>query len=427
MTPLEHAGSPGSPDEEARAVAARAARDGYGRLLARLAAPAGDIAAAEDALADALERALRTWPTDGVPRSPEAWLLTVARNRLKDHWKSAATRTGVPLDPNRHAGAHLEEIDPDAVGDRRLELMLVCAHPAVDPAVRTPLMLNAVLGFTAAEVAGALALPPSTVSARLVRAKRRIKGAGIPFAIPDRSVLPERMADVLEAVYGAYAIEWPIGGVERREGMTAEALHLAETLAALAPRDGETHALAALICLSASRSGARRDSDGGFVPLAEQDPARWSSPLIDRGRAHLARAHATGTVGRFGLEAAVQAVHANRRETGTTDWPALLELHRAIHRLAPTLGSGAALAATVAEVDGPAAGLEVLDSLGDAAQRFQPAWVTRAHLLDRVGRVDEAVEALDKAVSLTTDPAERRHLEGHRAGLPDRPGRGIVG
>ncbi len=415
MTPRATDRSPGPPEEEARAAAAAAARDGYGRVLALLAAPTGDIAAAEDALADALERALRTWPTDGVPRSPEAWLLTVARNRLKDHWKSAAVRTGLPLDPARHGGTVLENLDPDALGDRRLELMLVCAHPAIAPAARTPLMLNTVLGFTAAEIAGAMALPPSTMAARLVRAKKRIKGAGIPFAIPDRTALPGRMAHVLEAVYGAYAIDWPIGGVERREGMTAEALHLAETLARLASEDGETHALAALICLSAARAGARLDPEGAFVPLAEQDPEHWSAPLIDRGRAHLARAHATGTVGRFSLEAAIHGVHVARRETGTTDWTALLELHRAVHRLAPTLGSAAALAATTAEVAGPAAGLGVLDDLGDAARRFQPAWAARAHLLDRLGRTAEATAAFDKAISLTTDPAERRYLEGRRS------------
>lgn len=415
MTPVER--SPGTPDEEARASAAATARDGYGRVLALLAAPTGDIAAAEDALADAFERALRTWPEAGVPRSPDAWLLIVARNRLKDHWASAATRTAVPLVPERHGGSHEEDVDPDAVGDRRLELMLVCAHPAIDAGVRTPLMLNTVLGFTAAEVAGAMALPPSTVAARLVRAKRRIKGAGVPFAIPDRSVLPTRLVPVLEAVYGTYAIDWPAGGLERREGMTTEALHLAETLAELAPEAGEAHALAALICLSAARAPARRDEEGTFVPLAEQDTDLWSSALVERGRAHLGRAHATGTVGRYALEAAAQALHVARKDTGSTDWPALLELHRAAYRLTPTLGSAAALAAATAEVDGPEAGLEILDDLGDGTTRFQPAWATRAHLLSWAGRVGEARAAFDKAVSLTTDPAERRHLEERRSAL----------
>ncbi|WP_256840540.1 RNA polymerase sigma factor [Ornithinimicrobium faecis] len=413
--------------EAAQAEAARAARDGYGRLLALLAAASGDIPAAEDALADAFERALKTWPTDGIPRSPEGWLLTVARNRLKDHWKSAATRTGVPLDPARHDVLHLDDIDPDAVGDRRLELMLVCAHPAIDHAARTPLMLNTVLGFTAAQIGGALAVPAKTLAARLVRAKRRIKDARIPFAIPDRSALPGRLTHVLEAVYGAHTIDWPIGGREERPAMAGEALHLAETLAGLLPRDGEVHGLAALICLSSARAPARVDGQGHLVPLGEQDPMQWDADLIARGHAHLRAAHASRVLGRFGLEAAIQAVHCARRESGRTDWGSLLELHRSLHALAPSLGSSTALAAVAAEVDGPAAGLSLLEELIEPDARFQPAWATRAHLLERLGRVTEADAAYAKAVSLTTDPVDRDHLERRRAQLlsaRDQPGGG---
>src|SRR5579859_4755816 len=213
-----------------------AARDSYGRLLALLAASTSDLAAAEDALADAFERALRTWPAQGVPASPDAWLLTVARNRLRDEWKSARAQRTVPLEPGRDALelgrdalapgrgalapgrgalapgrgalAHIEDIDVDAIPDRRLELMLVCAHPAIDRTMRTPLMLNTVLGFTADQVGRAFSLPPSAMANRLVRAKKRIKAAGIPFRIPDRAGLPARMASVLEAVYGAYVIDW---------------------------------------------------------------------------------------------------------------------------------------------------------------------------------------------------------------------------
>ncbi len=415
-TPPVPAGSAGSAGE----AAARAARDGYGRLLALLAAGSGDIPAAEDALGDAFERALTTWVRDGIPDSPEGWLLTVARNRLKDHWKSAATRTGVPLDPARHDALHLDDVDPDAVGDRRLELMLVCAHPAIDPDIRTPLMLNTVLGFTAAQIAGALAVTPTALAARLVRAKRRIKEARIPFVIPDRTVLPVRLAHVLEAVYGAYAIDWPIGGTQQRPAMAGEALHLAETLAGLLPRDSEVHGLAALICLSAARAPARVHGDGELVPLGEQDPALWDTSLIARGHEHLRVVHATRSLGRFGLEAAIQAVHCARRDTGTTDWRVLLDLHRSLHALAPSLGSSTALAAVTAEVEGPEAGLALLDELGERGVRFQPVWATRAHLLERLDHTAGAVAAYDKAVSLTTDPLERRHLERRRASLSGR-------
>lgn len=403
-------GVPADPTEAAREHAAAAAREGYGRLLALLAARTGDLQAAEDALADALERALRTWPADGIPRQPQGWLLTVARNRLKDHWKSAATRTSVPLEPERHDAEHLDDIDPDAIGDRRLELMLVCAHPAIEAGIRTPLMLNTVLGFTSAQIAGALALPPATLAARLVRAKRRIKDARIPFTIPDQSDLPARLGEVCEAVYGTYAIDWPQGGIEQRPAMAGEALHLAETLVGLVPEDGEVRGLVALICLSSARAAARVDDTGALVPLEEQDPGRWDAALIARGHEHLRAAHGTGTVGRFGLEAAIQAVHCARRETGWTDWGALRELHTSLEALAPSLGSATALAAVVARTDGAEAGLALLDNLGDRVARFQPAWATRAHLLQRLGRED-ARAAYDRAISLTTDPLERAHLE----------------
>ncbi len=409
-----------------------AARDSYGRLLALLAVSTSDLAAAEDALADAFERALRTWPSQGVPGAPDAWLLTVARNRLRDEWKSARTRRGVPLDEaDRDALAHIDEIDVDAIPDRRLELMLVCAHPAIERAVRTPLMLNTVLGFTAEQVGHAYSVPTATMATRLVRAKKRIKAAGIPFRIPDRADLPARMNSVLEAVYGAYVIDWATGPQARQ--LPSEALHLAEVLTTLVPGDPEARGLAALIELSAARAAARTDADGRFVPLADQDPSRWNAHLISRAHEHLRAAHARGQLGRFQLEAAIQAVHCARNHgagnhgvrnhgaggsDGTTDWPALLALHRVLHAVAPSLGSGVALAAVTAEVDGPAAGLATLDALlaeaGEPARRFQPAKATRAHLLDRLGRKEEAVAAYESAISLTHDTAERQYLEHRR-------------
>ncbi|WFE44574.1 DUF6596 domain-containing protein [Verrucosispora sp. WMMD1129] len=400
------------------AAATVAARDSYGRLLALLAASTSDLAAAEDALADAFERALRTWPDRGVPESPDGWLLTVARNRLRDLWKSAHRQRTVPLDVERDAPVHLDDLDLDAVPDRRLELMLVCAHPAIERAVHTPLMLNTVLGFTAAQVGRAYSVPASTMATRLVRAKRRIKAARIPFRIPDRGDLPDRMAAVLEAVYGAYVIDWTTTGPEARQVPT-EALHLAEVLTTLVPDDPEAHGLAALVQLSSARLPARLDADGRFVPLAEQDPSRWDDHLIHRAHEHLRAAHARGQVGRFQLEAAVQAVHCARRETGTTDWPALLDLHRALHAVAPSLGGAVAYAVATAEVEGPAAGLTRLDELlGDRARRFQPARAARAHLLERLGHHGEAVAAYASAIDLTHDPAERAHLQHRRSLLP---------
>ncbi|HTJ66015.1 MAG TPA: DUF6596 domain-containing protein [Actinospica sp.] len=398
LTPAEHSASV-------------AARDSYGRLLALLAASTGDLASAQDALADAFERALGTWPSQGVPGNPDAWLLTVARNRLRDEWKSARAQRSVPIDAARDVLADIDDLDVDAIPDRRLELLLVCAHPAIDRAVRTPLMLNTVLGFTAEQVGRAFSIPTSTMATRLVRAKKRIKATGIPFRLPDRTDLPSRMASVLEAVYGAYVIDWTTGPQDRE--LPSEALHLAEVLATLVPDDPEAHGLAALIELSAARASARIDPAGEFVPLAEQDPSLWDARLIARAHEHLRAAHAQGQLGRFQLEAAIQAVHCARGSEGT-DWPTLLDLHRVLHAVAPSLGSGVALAAVVAEVEGPAAGLASLDALiteaGDRARRFQPAKAVRAHLLDLLGRVDEAIAAYEHAISLTHDPAERRYL-----------------
>jgi predicted RNA polymerase sigma factor len=398
-------------------AAGLAARDSYGRLLALLSASTSDIASAEDALADAFERALLTWPARGVPGNPDAWLLTVARNRLRDYWKSAQAQRTFPAGDELEAVVYTDDPDVEAIPDRRLELMLVCAHPAIERSAHTPLMLNTVLGFTAAQVGRAFAMPAPTMATRLVRAKRRIKAARIPFRLPDRSHLPARMTAVLEAVYGAYVIDWATTGPESRQ-LPSEALHLAEVLTQLMPGDPEAHGLAALVQLSASRARARLDADGRFVPLRDQDPSLWDSQLIDRAHEHLRAAHARRELGRFQLEAAIQAVHCARRQSSQTDWPTLLTLHRSLDAIAPSLGSGVALAVATAEVDGPAAGLATLDALlrraGQPGRRFQPARASRAHLLGQLGRWEEAVAGYDSAIDLTHDAAERQYLRDRR-------------
>jgi predicted RNA polymerase sigma factor len=283
-------------------------------------------------------------------------------------------------------------------------------------------MLNTVLGFTAEQVASAFSVPTSTMATRLVRAKKRIKAARIPFRVPDRGDLPARMAAVLEAVYGAYVIEWATTGPQVRQ-LPPEALHLAVVLARLAPNDPEAHGLAALVQLSAARAPARAHANGRFVPLAEQDPSLWDSRLIGQAHEHLRMAHRRGQLGRFQLEAAIQAVHCARRLVGTTDWPTLLTLHRALYAIAPSLGSGVALAAVTAELDGPAAGLAELDDLlkdAASARRFQPARVIRAHLLEQLGRSEEAVTAYDGAIELTHDAGERRYLKDRRGRASER-------
>src|ERR1700682_2904355 len=393
---------------------AQVARDSYGRLLAVLAAPTRDIAAAEDALADALERALARWPDDGIPTNPEGWLLTVARNRLRDMWKSSRYRTTGPLDEIDHASIPLED-DMSAIPDRRLELMLVCAHPAIAPNIRTPLMLQSVLGVEAAAIATAFAVEPSAMAQRLVRAKKRIRDAGIPFVLPERHHLAERLPAVLEAVYGAYAIDWQLAPRGAPiESLSAEALHLALGLAEVLPEAPEGVGLAAVVCLSEARRPARRTADGGFVPLGEQDTKLWDEVLVARGEALLRRAHDLSKPGRFQYEAAIQSAHCAKATQGKVDLGALQRLHRALLRVAPSLGAAVAAAAVDGEIDGPDAGLRALDAITDpAVERFQPALTTRAHLLSEAGGEAEAVAAYRRAIELTADPLVADYLLRH--------------
>ncbi|MEM8729380.1 MAG: DUF6596 domain-containing protein [Pseudomonadota bacterium] len=386
-------------------------RASYGRLLAILSSRTRDILLAEDALSDAFAKALMRWP-DEMPNNPEAWLLTVARNRLTDMARRDARmdfRDDLP-----EVGEPAEATN--GFPDERLKLMFVCAHPAIDPGIHTPLMLQTVLGLDADAIARAFLLPQATMAKRLVRAKRKIRDAAIAFRIPEPEDLPPRVSAVLEAVYGAFSWDWLSAG-----GLAEEAFFLASLLADLMPQDAEVLGLAALIAYTLSREGARVQ-DGVFVPLEEQDPTLWDRELLYVARDYLERAQAQGSFGRFQLEAAIQAVHADRLNTGDTNWDALVQLHLGLSRIAPTIGATVSYAAALGKAAGPKEGLEALCSV-DAGVRatFAPAEATRAYLLSELGRQQEAAAAYEQAIALTIEPPLRQYLHSKRAAVLSTP------
>jgi len=399
-------------------------RDSYGRLVSFLAARSRDVASAEDALGEALVAALRAWPLDGIPERPEGWLLTVARRRLIDHARHDRVRAdgAVTL---RLAVERAEEaaMQPEFPDDR-LKLLFVCAHPAIDPAAHTPLMLQVVLGLDAGRIARAFLVSPATMSQRLVRAKIRIRDTGMAFAVPGAAELSSRLDAVLQAVYAAYGTSWDdVAGADARlRGLAEEAVWLARVLVRLLPSEPEAHGLLALLLHCEARRLARRGSGGEYVPLSEQNVTRWSRALIDEAERELTVAAAHGTMGRFQLEAAIQSVHAQRAVTGRTEWSALAMFYEALVRCNPTLGALVGHAAALAAARGAAEGLAALDAIdASSVARYQPYWAVRAHLLAKTGA--DATEAYMRAIALSEDDAVRAFLAGRVGAAAERPDR----
>lgn len=399
-----------------------AARQSYGRLVAYLAARLHDLSTAEDALSDAFERALRTWPVEGVPRSPEAWLLTSARRRLIDALRHDRVRREAEPLLTLLADMH-DEYDPDeaagaaAIPDERLQLMFVCAHPAIDCGVHTPLMLQAVLGLDAATIAAAFLVAPSAMGQRLVRAKTKIRDTGIAFELPRETQLPERLNAVLDAIYAAYGTGWDASGAQgRHAGLASEAVQLARVLVALMPDEPEALGLLSLMLYCESRREARRNPEGAYVPLAEQDVRRWSQPLIEEADAQLRRAGAFARPGRYQLEAAIQSVHAERSRAGITHWDVIADLYEVLVRGWPSVGARVAGAAAAAEAHGAQAGLDRLEAIdAGTVENYQPWWAVRAHLLAQLDRKKEAIDAYERAIGLAEDLEVRVFLLKRRA------------
>ncbi|HXE79281.1 MAG TPA: DUF6596 domain-containing protein [Vicinamibacterales bacterium] len=404
-------------DDAQRAVES-VARDSYGRLVAYLASRWRDVAAVEDALADAFLAALRSWPRDGLPEKPEAWLLAAARNRLIDRARHQRMRDAA-LQSIGEAFEEAERPSEEFVfPDERLKLLFVCAHPAIDPGIHTPLMLQTVLGLDAVTIAGPFLTVPATMGQRLSRAKRKIRDAGIAFEVPSGDQLAPRLGAVLQAIYAAYGSGWDdiTGADPRRRGLTDEALWLARVLADLMSDEPEAKGLLALILYCESRRAARRASDGSYVPIDEQDTSLWSRPLIEEAERALAAASRAGRAGRFQLEAALQSAHVERLHGRGVDWRAIAVLYEGLVRLAPAVGALVGRAAAVGEAFGPEAALALLDDIpAEAVRTYQPYWAVRAHALRRLRRSQESCEAYDRAIGLTEDDAIRRFLWARRA------------
>lgn len=384
-----------------------AARLAYGRLVALLTARSGDLAGAEDALGDALLAALERWPELGVPANPQAWLLTVARRKLIDRARRAARADAAQAEIERmHEEAEVAMNEAQLFPDRRLGLMLACAHPAVDPTARTPLMLQAILGLSAERMAPVFLTSPAAMTKRLVRAKAKIAASGIGFAEPEPEELAERLDPVLDALYAAFTVGRDDRG---RGGLAEEALWLTRLLAELAPEAPEALGLLALMLFVTARVPATRE--GSFIPLSRQDPADWNAAMLEEAEALLRRAVDFRRPGRIQVEAAIQAVHAERRRSGRTDWAAILKLYEGLAGLSATVGAHVAWAAALAQSGEAEAALARLGAIDPAAvAAHQPFWATRAFALAQSGRSAEAADAYLRAAALAEDPSLRAFL-----------------
>lgn len=406
---------------EAARTAERVARESYGRLLAFLAARTRDVAGAEDALSEAFAAALRMWPADGVPHNPDAWLLPVARRRQTDALRRRQARSA----GEEHVKLMAEEIEdaagnPAEIPDRRLALMFACAHPAIERGMRAPLILQTILGLTAIDIAAAFLIPPATMGQRLVRAKTRIREAGIPFAVPEKDELPERLDTVLDAIYAAYTKGWAEMGDAAPE-LAEEAIWLGRLLVSLMPDEPEAKGMLALMLYAEARRPARRDATGAYVPLDRQDVGLWDHEQLGLAEQLLRQASSGGPTGRFQLEAAIQSAHTARRMGGVDTWPAILALYGHLERLtgSPVVTLNRAMA--LAETEGAEAALALLDTIASDRRmaQYQPYWAARGHLLARTGRKAEAHQAFTLAIGLATDNAVRHYLQEQAAGLAD--------
>ena len=398
----------------AQAAIEAIARNSYGQLIAYIASRSGDLSGAEDALSEAFVAALEKWPVDGVPKKPEAWLLHVARNRMID----AARHKQVRQNSEKILQQIAEEAETIAVAhehfpDERLKLLFVCAHPSIEAAARTPLMLQAVLGIDAAKIASAFLISPAAMSQRLVRAKGKIRHSNIPFRVPEPPEWNERIPFALDAIYSAYTAGWDslneVGSTNH--ALAREALALGRTLVQLMPTEAEAHGLLALMLHCEARGAARYTDAGEFIPLDKQNPALWSQSMIAEAETHLWAAANVKSLGRYQLEAAIQSIHASRATSGFIDWKEIALLYEGLAQIAPGIGLLVGRSVALAYAGQADKGLACLDEIpADRVINYQPYWAARGHLLHMLDRKDETRKAFIRAAGLTDDPALREYL-----------------
>ena len=409
-------------NSQASTTAEAVARRSYGKLVALVAARTWDVAAAEDALSEAFVSALADWPVNGCPSNPEGWLLTVARRKVIDAARRSSSADAAMGELQLLVEGTEAAAGDAAVPDRRLALMFACAHPAIDSAIRAPLILQVVLGLDSKAIASAFLMSPAAMGKRLVRAKDKIRQAGIPFRVPEREELPDRLDAVLDAIYAAFTEGWtdPGGTDAARRDLTEEVFFLARLVAGLLPEEPEALGLLALMLHAEARRRARRDPTGEYVPLAEQDQTLWNSQMIFEAEALLRRASALSSLGRYQLEAALQSAHVYRCKTGHANWAEVVQLYDALFTFSesPVVAINRALA--IAEMHGAGPALEVMPEAAADARlaEYQPYWAARAELLARTGAYVEARHAYEIAIGLERDPAVRRFLQRRQSGLP---------